>query len=127
LASVIGLSGIVPFGKKASFIFDSMLFIANNSKLTYNSKEIDVTYTYSTNNPATGISTPQTETQTVIYGEGSISSETSRSTTFIFMPAMRFNQSYTSSFQVALAGFINKNENGSRSAPIPMISWLRKF
>ena len=127
LASVIGFSGIVPFGKKASFIFDSMLFIANKSKLTYTSKEIDVTYTYDTNDPATGILTPQTETQTVIYGEGSIGSETSRSTTFIFMPAMRFNQSYTSSFQVALAGFINKNENGSTSSPIPMISWLRKF
>jgi hypothetical protein len=127
LASVIGFSGIVPFGKKASFIFDSMLFIANKSKVSYTDKEIDVTYTYNTNNPATGISTPQTETLTVIYGEGSISSETSRSTTFIFMPAMRFNQSYTSSFQVALAGFINKNENGSRSAPIPMISWLTKF
>ena len=127
LASVIGFSGIVPFGKKASFIFDSMIFIANNSKLTYTSKEIDVTYIYNTNNPATGISTPQTETQTVIYGEGSIGSETSRSTTFIFMPAMRFNQSYTSSFQVALAGFISINENESTSAPIPMISWLTKF
>ena len=127
LASVIGLSGIVPFGKKASFIFDSMLFIANNSKLTYTSKEIDVTYTYSTNNPATGTSTPQTQTQTVIYGEGSISPETSRSTTLIFMPAMRFNQSNSSAFQVALAGFINTNENGSTSAPIPMFSWLKKF
>ena len=127
LASVIGFSGIVPFGKKASFIFDSMLFIANNSKLTYTSKEIDVTYTYSTNNPATGTSTPQTQTQTVIYGEGSISPETSRSTTLIFMPAMRFNQSNSSAFQVALAGFINTNENGSTSAPIPMFSWLKKF
>ncbi len=127
MASVIGFSGIVPFGKKASFIFDSMLFIANKSKLTILSKEIRCYLHYNTNNPATGISTPQTETQTVIYGEGSIGSETSRSTTFIFMPAMRFNQSYTSSFQVALAGFININENESTSAPIPMISWLTKF
>ena len=126
LASVIGFSGIVPFGKKASFIFDSMLFIANKSKVSYTDKEIDVTYTYNTNDPPTGATTSQTETQ-VPYGEGSISSETSRSTTFIFMPAMRFNQSYTSSFQVALAGFINTNENGSTSAPIPMISWLTKF
>ena len=125
LASVIGFSGIVPFGKKASFIFDSMLFIANKSKVSYTDKEIDVTY--NTNDPPTGATTSQTETQTVIYGEGSISSETSRSTTFIFMPAMRFNQSYTSSFQVALAGFININENESTSAPIPMISWLTKF
>jgi hypothetical protein len=127
LASVIGFSGIVPFGKKASFIFDSMLFIANKSKLTYTKKDIDVTYSYNIYNPATGTPTPQTETQPVSYGEGSIGSETSRSTTFIFMPAMRFNQSYTSSFQVALAGFININENGSTSAPIPMISWLTKF
>ena len=127
LASVIGFSGIVPFGKKASFIFDSMLFIANKSKLTYTKKDIDVTYSYNIYNPATGLSTTQTETQPVSYGEGSIGSETSRSTTFIFMPAMRFNQSYTSSFQVALAGFININENESTSAPIPMISWLTKF
>ena len=126
LASVIGFSGIVPFGKKASFIFDSMLFIANKSKVSYTDKEIDVTYTYNTNDPPTGAPTSQTETR-VPYGEGSISSETSRSTTFIFMPAMRFNQSYTSSFQVALAGFINTNENGSTSAPIPMVSWLTKF
>ena len=127
LASVIGFSGIVPFGKKASFIFDSMLFIANKSKVSYTDKEIDVTYSYDSYNVTTGVTTSTTETQPVIYGEGSIGSETSRSTTFIFMPAMRFNQSYTSSFQVALAGFINKNENGSTSAPIPMISWLTKF
>ena len=127
LAYVIGFSGIVPFGKKASFIFDSMLFIANKSKLTYTKKDIDVTYSYNIYNPATGLSTTQTETQPVSYGEGSIGSETSRSTTFIFMPSMRFNQSYTSSFQVALAGFININENESTSAPIPMISWLTKF
>ena len=125
LASVIGFSGIVPFGKKASFIFDSMLFITNKSKVSYTDKDIDVTYSYRSNN--NGVITSTTETQPVIYGEGSIGSETSRSTTFIFMPAMRFNQSYTSSFQVALAGFINKNENGSTSAPIPMISWLTKF
>ena len=125
LASVIGFSGIVPFGKKASFIFDSMLFIANKSKVSYTDKDIDVTYSYRSNN--NGVITSTTETQPVIYGEGSIGSETSRSTTFIFMPAMRFNQSYTSSFQVALAGFININENESTSAPIPMISWLTKF
>ena len=44
------------------------------------------------------------------------------------MPAMRFNKSYDKAFQVALAGFINYDEiNGLVSAPIPMISWLRKF
>ena len=102
-----------------------MLFIANKSKVSYTDKDIDVTYSYRSNN--NGVITSTTETQPVIYGEGSIGSETSRSTTFIFMPAMRFNQSYTSSFQVALAGFININENESTSAPIPMISWLTKF
>ena len=44
------------------------------------------------------------------------------------MPAMRFKQSYEKAFQVALAGFINHDEiNGLNSAPVPMISWLRKF
>ena len=53
---------------------------------------------------------------------------TSRNITFILMPGMRFNKSYDKGFQVALAGFINYDEvDGLVSAPVPMISWLRKF
>ena len=38
-ATVIGVSGIAPIGKKASFIFDSMIFIANKSKVDYTTKK----------------------------------------------------------------------------------------
>ena len=124
LATVIGVSGIAPIGKKASFIFDSMIFIADKSKVNYTTKEKEITYERYNN--ATG--NMQLTSFNAIYGEGVISPETSRNITFILMPAMRFNQSYEKSFQVALAGFINYDEiNGLNSAPVPMISWLRKF
>ena len=124
LATVIGVSGIAPIGKKASFIFDSMVFIANKSKVDYSTIEKKIAYDRYNN--ATG--NTQTTSFNAIYGEGTMSSETNRNITFIFMPAMRFNQSYEKAFQVALAGFINYDEiNGLNSAPVPMISWLRKF
>ena len=124
LATVIGVSGIAPIGKKASFIFDSMIFIAKKSKVNYTNKEKEINYEVYNN--ATGNSQPTSFT--AVYGEGVISPGTYRNITFILMPAMRFNQSYEKAFQVALAGFINYDEiNGLNSAPVPMISWLRKF
>ena len=124
LATVIGVSGIAPIGKKASFIFDSMIFIANKSKVNYTTKEKEINYERYNN--TTGNS--QLTSFTAVYGEGVISPGTYRNITFILMPAMRFNQSYEKAFQVALAGFINYDEiNGLNSAPVPMISWLRKF
>jgi hypothetical protein len=124
LATVIGVSGIAPIGKKASFIFDSMIFIADKPKVNYTSMEKEITYERYNN--ATGNS--QLTSFNALYGEGVISPETSRNITFILMPAMRFNQSYEKAFQVALAGFINYDEiNVLNSAPVPMISWLRKF
>ena len=124
LATVIGVSGIAPIEKKASFIFDSMIFIANKSKVNYTTKEKEINYERYNN--ATGNS--QLTSFTAVYGEGVISPGTYRNITFILMPAMRFNQSYEKAFQVALAGFINYDEiNGLNSAPVPMISWLRKF
>ena len=124
LATVIGVSGIAPIGKKASFIFDSMIFIANKSKVNYTNKDKEINYERYNN--ATG--NTQTTSFTAVYGEGVISPGTYRNITFILMPAMRFNQSYEKAFQVALAGFINYDEiNGLNSAPVPMISWLRKF
>jgi hypothetical protein len=120
LATVIGVSGIAPIGKKASFIFDSMIFIAEKQKVDYETKEKTIIY----NRTSNGMPTPFTAT----YGQGFLSKETTRNITFILMPAMRFNQSYEKAFQVALAGFINYDEiNGLNSAPVPMISWLRKF
>ena len=123
LSTVLGISGIAPVGKKASFIFDSMVFITENPKVNYKTKQKDITYERFDNQ---GNSMPTTFTAE--YGVGSIANTSSRNITFILMPAMRFNKSYEKAFQVALAGFINYDEvDGLQSAPVPMISWLRKF
>ena len=123
LATVLGISGIAPVGKKASFIFDSMVFITENPDVNYKTKQKDITYERFDNQ---GNSMPTTFNAE--YGIGSIGNTTTRNITFILMPAMRFNKSYEKAFQVALAGFINYDEeNGLQSAPVPMISWLRKF
>ena len=123
LATVIGISGIAPIGKKASFIFDSMVFITENQDVNYKTKEKDIIYERF-DSQGNSMLTPFTAK----YGVGSIANTTTRNITFILMPAMRFNKSYEKAFQVALAGFINYDElDGLQSAPIPMISWLRKF
>ena len=123
LATVLGVSGIAPVGKKASFIFDSMIFITENPDVNYKTKQKDITYERFDNQ---GNSMPTTFTAE--YGVGIIANTSSRNITLILMPAMRFNKSYEKAFQVALAGFINYDEvDGLQSAPVPMISWLRKF
>ena len=123
LATVIGISGIAPIGKKASFIFDSMVFITENQDINYKTKEKDIIYERF-DSQGNSMLTPFTAK----FGVGSIANTTTRNITFILMPAMRFNKSYEKAFQVALAGFINYDElDGLQSAPIPMISWLRKF
>ena len=38
MAAVIGVSGIAPVGRKASFIFDSMVFITENQQISYKDK-----------------------------------------------------------------------------------------
>ena len=120
MATVIGVSGIAPVGKKASFIFDSMVFITNNQQMSYKKDSIYIEYEGGNPNGNSSF--------TAKYGRGYINDKTSRNITFILMPGMRFNKSYDKGFQVALAGFINYDEvDGLVSAPVPMISWLRKF
>jgi hypothetical protein len=45
----------------------------------------------------------------------------------ILMPAMRFSQSYSKAFQVALAGVVQVKDGKTSSFPLPMVSWLRQF
>ena len=123
ISTVLGISGIAPIGKKASFIFDSMVFITEKPKVNYKTKQKDIVYERVDNQ---GNSMPTSFTAE--YGVGSIANKTTNNITFVLMPAMRFNKSYEKAFQVALAGFINYDEiEGLQSAPVPMISWLRKF
>jgi hypothetical protein len=122
-AFAFGLSGIAPVGKKASFIFDSMLFLGYRKRyeVIYKNHDVEVTY-YDWN-------TSSDVTETFTIGKGSVvENGTEYSSTLVLMPAMRFNRSYDQAFQVALAGIFSSNFKGDvNSFPVPMVSWLRKF
>ena len=121
-AIIIGLAGITPIGNKASFIFDAMVVINQQKQVTYSPYDINVDYDNSSYNDPPNI---VNETFTIEKGEVV---DGGYNTTIIFMPSMRFNQSYDKAFQIALAGVINIDIDGDvTSFPIPMVSWLRKF
>jgi len=131
-ALVVGIAGIVPIGKKSSFIFDSMAFFRSRKKqqVEYNDYNVTVTYDsypdYRYNNNQPGVS--KTETFTIGKGVLVESGNRERAATIILMPAIRFNKSYNKAFQIALAGVINFNYyNNVQTFPVPTVSWLRNF
>lgn len=119
-AYILSLAGIIPVGKKASLIFDSMLFLNQKNSIQYD--DYEVTVDYDEYNPSTGQTTQINGTFTVGIN-GRAVKESSFNSTVLFMPSLRINQSYEKAFQISLAGIITQNE----SFPIPTISWLRKF
>ena len=137
LATVIGVSGIAPIGKKASFIFDALAIINQQESIQYSDYNINLNYdstvyNYPNNNTA------QSSSQDVFnvsrnytISKGDIVKRGGLNATLVLMPSMRFNQSYSQAFQISISGVINVNKNnfGSEtvSFPAPMISWLRKF
>jgi len=121
-ALFIGIGGITPIGKKASFIFDSMIILNKKESVEYSPYTINVDYDNSFYPDP-----PNIVNETYTIGKGEIV-EKGFNTTIIFMPSMRFNQSYEKAFQIALAGVVNIDNTGDvTSFPIPMASWLRKF
>lgn len=119
-AYILSLAGIIPIGKKASLIFDSMLFLNQKNSIQYD--DYEVTVEHEEWNPSTGQTTLVNGTFTVGIN-GRAVKESSFNSTVLFMPSLRINQSYEKAFQISLAGIITQNE----SFPIPTISWLRKF
>ena len=122
---VIGLSGITPIGKKSSFIFDAMAFVGKRygSRQTSDKTVKDLEYTYYDYDTQSDL----TKTSDVTLNQYEVFKVGNR-TTLIFMPAMRFNTSYNKAFQVALAGVIIANGDGTPTTfPVPMVSWLRQF
>jgi hypothetical protein len=126
-AAVIGLGGIAPIGKKASFIFDAMGFIGQRPSMEYTDVTVNVWYEdwnadtrlYEDINAdfTAGVGRPSGRTPFV---------------NVVLMPGMRFTQSYDKAFQIALAGLIRTEKVGDswsrpQTWPVPMISWLRKF
>ena len=125
-AAVIGLGGIAPIGKKASFIFDAMGFIGQKAAMEYRDVTVNVWYEdWNSNGFYEDINADFT---------ARIGSPTGRTqfVNIVLMPGMRFTQSYDKAFQVALAGLIRTEKVGDSwstplTIPVPMISWLRKF
>ena len=119
-AYILSLAGIIPIGKKASLIFDSMLFLNQKNSIQYDDYEVNVDY--DEYNTSTGQTTLVNGTFTVGIN-GRAVKESSFNSTILFMPSLRINQSYEKAFQISLAGIITQNQ----SFPIPTISWPRKF
>lgn len=117
---ILSLAGIIPVGKKASLIFDSMLFLNQKNSVQYD--DYEVTVQFDEYNSSTGQPTQVNGTFTVGIN-GREGKENSFNSTVLLMPSLRINQSYEKAFQISLAGVITQNE----SFPIPTISWLRKF
>ena len=121
-AVVVGLGGISPIGKKASFIFDAMAFVGQKRAVEY--ADFDITVTHRQWNDM--ISDYEDVTATYTIGKGSTTGRTAFAN-IVLMPGMRFTQSYDKAFQVALAGLIHIEENDFLTVPVPMISWFRQF
>jgi hypothetical protein len=122
-AAVIGVGGIAPVGKKASFIFDAMGFIGNRPDVEYT--DMDVNVWYEEYDPRIGQTRDVNGTFTI--GVGSPTAKTPF-VNLVLMPGMRFTQSYDKAFQVALAGIIHFEPGQDPiPIPIPMISWFRQF
>ena len=120
---VVGISGIKAVGKKASFIFDSMIFFTKRNQIEYN-KEVSVNFTQTWDT-----SLPTNANFNVL--EGSYV-EGGYKPTIILMPGMRFNTGYGKAIQIVLSGaiFERTESDGSRGyvgIPIPQVSWLRAF
>lgn len=111
-APIIGIGGITKIGKKASFIFDSMVLFG---KRQVNEQTVNHVYDPNTGQPS------YTEISPFLIVD-------KKSTIAFLMPGMRFQTTENKAFQVALAGVLYKNNNNElRSAPIPMVSWFFKF
>jgi hypothetical protein len=118
-ALVLGIGGIAPVGKKASFIFDGMLLHGKQKDIVYSDYPITV-----------GVwdeNLKQYIDQTYTIGKGDVVNTNAYETNIVLMPAMRFNQSYSKAFQVSLSGLIHIKNGEVFTVPFPMVSWLRLF
>ncbi len=110
---MFSVAGFARIGKRASFVFDSMLGYFDRS-IARN----DINYTYDP------ISSNSTTTITRVF-------ESRQTLAFFMMPGMRINRSETSAFQFSLAGVSARQVINGRvetySFPLPLCSWFYTF
>lgn len=111
---VVSIGGLAPVGKKASFIFDSMIAFTEHRN-------------YFETNTIESLSTT---------GDNIVLRSSGDKVSVLLMPGMRFQKSETRAFQIALAGVFEYSSKGFdyaddtqkvRTIPIPMLSWFFKF
>jgi len=113
-APIIGLAGQAKVGKKASFIYDCMFIMANNSYKSVTGNQ-QITPQYDVNGMLS---------QVEVYDyQETITTGTTRQNVLVLMPGMRFQRSESKAFQISLAGVITDG----MSFPLPMASWFYKF
>lgn len=118
-APAIGASFITSVGKKASFIFDAMVFFGSaNRRSSY--VDQTVTYTYDS-------TTGQPEYTIVSDYENVNNSSQYRTTAAYLMPGMRFQKKEDRAFQFALAGVVAGQDGDVIAFPLPMCGWFFKF
>jgi hypothetical protein len=113
-APIIGIAGITPVGKKASFICDAMILFGSRTESLYSQNQ-------------TVIYDSQGQQDYLLVEPAILKTENNSSVNLIFMPGMRFQKTENKAFQISLAGIIGRNEMNSYSFPLPMCSWFYKF
>ena len=108
---VFSVAGITKVGKKASFVFDSMLFFSEQDIEDRNREDLrdanfDLIAVRVDDNS-------RTQKQTIIY----------------LMPGMRFQSKDNRAFQISLGGItaIDRDSGETIAFPLPMFSWFAKF
>lgn len=115
-APAIGGAFITSVGKKASFVFDAMVFFGSVNEKLGATQNIEYTYSSTTGQPES----------TVITDVPAVTNKY-RGTVAYLMPGMRFQKREDRAFQFALAGVVANIDNQTRAFPLPMCSWFFKF
>lgn len=109
---VFSIAGVSKIGKRASFFFDSMVFLYSNGNPYQRTESTH-------QDPLTG--------QTIYTKVEEIENENSSGVVIIAMPGMRFQQKENRAFQFVLAGYTRIANNKVLAIPVPMCSWFFKF
>lgn len=115
---MFSLAGIWKVGKRASFIFDSMAAVFNDTQTELNIEP----YVWVDGN-GNGMHDGPTEE----FWEVSTKTTTETTTMFFLMPGMRFQKTDRRAFQVALAGVTYIRGSETIAFPVPMCSWFFKI
>ncbi|MFT6503904.1 MAG: hypothetical protein ACJASQ_004042 [Crocinitomicaceae bacterium] len=121
---VFSIAGVTKVGKRASFFFDSMVFLYSSDERKVPHHEIIY--------DGMGVATAVEVTEITVSEHNEIegygyNNDYSSGVLILAMPGMRFQKKENNAFQVALAGFTRISGGRVLAFPVPMCSWFIKF